>query len=161
MKKVSKFILASSLILDFSVTPELFNVTQAHAQESVKPYYNYSGYTAHQSNFILDKNFKTSLKADNFKINGYKITQNESAKNDKDVYDQTYYGVSNHKANGVVFSLDRKSVSEKELLNHYGEPKSTSTSAWGKEYTYKIGNKDVRFYVNRNGYVIKGQIISE
>lgn len=103
MKKVSKFILASSLILDFSVTPELFNVTQAHAQESVKPYYNYSGYTAHQSNFILDKNFKTSLKADNFKINGYKITQNESAKNDK----------------------------------------------------------DVRFYVNRNGYVIKGQIISE
>ena len=44
MKKVSKFILASSLILDFSVTPELFNVTQAHAQESVKPYYNYSGF---------------------------------------------------------------------------------------------------------------------
>ena len=44
MKKVSKFILAS-LILGFSVTPELFNVTQAHAQESVKPYYNYSGYT--------------------------------------------------------------------------------------------------------------------
>ena len=80
MKKVSKFILASSLILGFSVTPGLFNVTQAHAQESVKPYYNYSGYTAHQSNFILDKNFKTSLKADNFKINGYKITQNESAK---------------------------------------------------------------------------------
>ena len=76
-KKVFKFILASSLILGFSVTPELFNVTQAHAQESVKPYYNYSGYTAYQSNFILDKNFKTSLKADNFKINGYKITQNE------------------------------------------------------------------------------------
>ena len=49
-----------------------------------------SGYTAHQSNFILDKDFKTSLKADNFKINGYNITQNESAKNDKDVYDQTY-----------------------------------------------------------------------
>ena len=49
----------------------------------------------------------------------------------------------------VFSSLDGKSVSEKELLNHYGEPKSTSTSAWGKEYTYKIGNKDVRFYVNQ------------
>ena len=61
----------------------------------------------------------------------------------------------------MFFSLDGKSVSEKELLNHYGEPKSTSTSAWGKEYTYKIGNKDVRFYVNQKGYVIKGQIISE
>ena len=88
MKKVSKFILASSLILDFSVTPELFNVTQAHAQESVKPYYIYSGYTANQSNFILDKNFKTSQKADNFKINNYKIT-----KNNKDLHNPTIYGV--------------------------------------------------------------------
>ena len=126
MKKVSNFILASSLVLGFFVTPELFNVTQAHAQESVKPYYNYSGYTAHQSNFILDKNFKTSLKADNFKINGYKITQNESAKNDKDVYDQTYYGVSNHKANGVFFSLDGKSVSKKII----------ESLRWTKVYIY-------------------------
>ena len=57
-EKVSKIILASSLVLGFSVTPELFNVTQAHAQESVKPYYNYSGYTAYQSRFILDKILK-------------------------------------------------------------------------------------------------------
>ncbi|PTG20922.1 hypothetical protein [Staphylococcus chromogenes] len=41
MKKVSNFILASSLVLGFFVTPELFNITQAHAQESVKPYYSY------------------------------------------------------------------------------------------------------------------------
>lgn len=124
MKKVSKFILDSSLVLSFSVTPELFNVTQAHAQESVKPSFNYRGQTAHQSNFILDKKFKTSLKAVNFKINNYKIT-----KNNKDLYDPTYYGVSKHKANGVFFLLDRKSVSKKEFLNHYGEAKYTSTSA--------------------------------
>lgn len=88
MKKVSNFILASSLVLGFFVTPELFNITQAHAQESVKPYYSYSGYTANQSNFILDKNFKTSQKADNFKINNYKIT-----KNNKDLHNPTIYGV--------------------------------------------------------------------
>ncbi|AMG64385.1 hypothetical protein HMPREF2693_01005 [Staphylococcus sp. HMSC068D08] len=161
MKKVSKIILASSLVLGFSVTPELFNVTQAHAQESVKPYYNYSGYTAYQSRFILDKNFKKSLKFDTFKMNGYKITKNSSVKNHKNLYDQTYYWVSNHKANGVFFSLDGKSVSKKELIKHYGEPKYYSSSAWGKECTYKIGNKDVRFYVDKKGYVIKCQIISE
>lgn len=75
--------------MGFSVTRELFNVTQAHAQESVKPYFNYSCcYTAHQSNFILDKNFKTSQKVDNFKINNYKIT-----KNNKDLHNPTIYGV--------------------------------------------------------------------
>ena len=36
----------------------------------------------------------------------------------------------------------------------------TLPSAWGEEYMYKIGNKDVRFYIY-NGYVIKCQIISE
>lgn len=113
MKKVSNFILASSLVLGFFVTPELFNITQAHAQESVKPYYSYSGYTANQSNFILDKNFKTSQKADNFKINNHKITKNALAKNNKDLHDPTYYEVSNHKTNGVFFLLDGKSVSKK------------------------------------------------
>lgn len=113
MKKVSNFILASSLVLGFFVTPELFNITQAHAQESVKPYYSYSGYTANQSNFILDKNFKTSQKANYFKINNHKITKNALAKNNKDLHDPTYYGVSNHKTNGVFFLLDGKSVSKK------------------------------------------------
>ena len=37
-----------------------------------------------------------------------------------------------------VFLLDGKSVSEKGLLNHYGEPKSTSTSAWGKNIRIKL-----------------------
>ena len=60
----------------------------------------------------------------------------------------------------VFFSLDGKSVSKK-LIKHYGEPKYYSSSAWGKECTYKIGNKDVRFYVDKKGYVIKCQIISE
>ena len=55
MKKFSKIVLASSIVLGFSVTPELFNATQAQAQESIEPHYNYDGYTAYQSGFILDK----------------------------------------------------------------------------------------------------------
>lgn len=126
MKKVSNFILASSLVLGFFVTPELFNITQAHAQESVKPYYSYSGYTVNQSNFILDKNFKTSQKADNFKINNNKITKNALAKNNKDLHDPTYYEVSNHKTNGVFFLLDGKSVSKKII----------ESLRWTKVYIY-------------------------
>lgn len=41
MKKFSKIILASGIVLGFSVTPELFNATEAQAQESIEPYYNY------------------------------------------------------------------------------------------------------------------------
>ena len=36
----------------------------------------------------------------------------------------------------------------------------TPTSAWGEVYMYKIGNKNVRFYID-NGYVNKCQIMSE
>ena len=73
MKKFSKIVLASSIVLGFSVTPELFNATQAQAQESIEPHYNYDGYTAYQSGFILDKNFKESLKSDNFTIKHFMV----------------------------------------------------------------------------------------
>ena len=53
MKKFSKIVLASGIVLGFSVT--LFNATEAQAQESIEPYYNYDGYTAYQSGFILTK----------------------------------------------------------------------------------------------------------
>ncbi|MFB2117565.1 hypothetical protein ACEY4Z_13615, partial [Staphylococcus aureus] len=67
-----------------------------------------------------------------------------------------------NKANGVFFSLDGKSINKNTLIQNYGQPNSYSpTSAWGEVYKYKIGNKDVHFYVDRNGYVIKGQIMSE
>ena len=161
MKKFSKIILASGIVLGFSVTPELFNATQAQAQESIEPHYNCDGYTAYQSGFILDKNFKESLKYDNFTINGYQISKNPTGDNRINLYDQTLYGVSENKANGVFFSLDGKSINKNTLIQNYGQPNSYSpTSAWGEEYMYKIGNKDVRFYIY-NGYVIKCQIISE
>lgn len=43
MKKFSKIVLASSIVLGFFVTPELFNAKEAQAQESIEPYYNYDG----------------------------------------------------------------------------------------------------------------------
>ena len=116
MKKFSKIILASGIVLGFSVTPELFNATEAQAQKSIEPYYNYDGYTAYQSGFILDKNFKESLKYDNFTINGYQISKNTTGDNRINLYDQTLYGVSENKANGVFFSLDGKSINKNTLI---------------------------------------------
>lgn len=160
MKKVSKIVLASGIALSFSVTPELLNTTEAQAEEYVEPYYNYEGHTEYQSDFILDKNFKESLKYDNFTINGYQISKNENGKKRKELNDQTLYSVSGNKANGVFFSLDGQSVSKKALVSTYGEPIHTSPSAWGEEYVYEVGKKDVRFFFNENGYAIKGQITS-
>ena len=109
MKKVSNFILASSLVLGFFVTPELFNITQAHAQESVKPYYSYSGYTANQSNFILDKNFKTSQK-----LITSRLIITRLLKIIKIYTIQQFTEFSNHKTDGVFFLLDGKSVSKRK-----------------------------------------------
>ncbi|KQC19896.1 hypothetical protein SHTS_02535, partial [Staphylococcus haemolyticus] len=77
------------------------------------------------------------------------------------LYDQTLYSVSENKANGVFFSLDGNSINENTLIQNYGQPNYYSpTSAWGEVYMYKIGNKNVRFYID-NGYVNKCQIMSE
>lgn len=65
-----------------------------------------------KSGFILDKNFKESLKYDNFTINGYQISKNTTGDNRINLYDQTLYGVSENKANGVFFSLDGKSINK-------------------------------------------------
>lgn len=43
MKKFSKIVLASGIVLGFSVTPELFNATQAQAQESNDLNFNFKG----------------------------------------------------------------------------------------------------------------------
>ncbi|WP_222137565.1 immunodominant staphylococcal antigen IsaB family protein, partial [Staphylococcus epidermidis] len=127
----------------------------------MKGYYNYSGYRAHQSNFILHNHFKTSLKPHNFNINPYNITQNQSPKNHKHLYHQTYYAVSNHKPNPLFFSLHPNSLTEKQLFNHYPQPNSTSTSPCPKQYSYKIPNKHLTFYLNQKPYLIKPQIISQ
>ena len=55
MKKFSKIVLASGIVLGFSVTPELFNATEAQAQESIEPYYNYDGYIVSKWIYIRQK----------------------------------------------------------------------------------------------------------
>ena len=55
MKKFSKIVLASGIVLGFSVTPELFNATEAQAQESIEPYYNYDGYLRIKVDYIRQK----------------------------------------------------------------------------------------------------------
>ena len=104
------------------------------AQESIEPYYNYDGYTAYQSGFILNKNFKESLKYDNFTINGYQISKNPTGDNRINLYDQTLYSVSENKANGVFFSLDGNSINENTLIQNYGQQIITLLLQHGVKY---------------------------
>ncbi|WP_458257248.1 immunodominant staphylococcal antigen IsaB family protein, partial [Staphylococcus capitis] len=93
MNKFSKIILPTPILFPFSLTPQLFNPTQPHPQNSIQPYYNYHPYTPYQTPFILHKNFKHSFKYHNFTINPYQISNNTTPHNPINLYHQTLYGV--------------------------------------------------------------------
>lgn len=81
MKKLSKIVLASSIVFGTVLGANVINGEgmEKQAEAAQTPWYNYNGYTSASSNFVLDKNFKTALKYDNVKTNGYKLTSNKSA----------------------------------------------------------------------------------
>lgn len=122
---------------------------EKQAEAAQTPWYNYNGYTSASSNFVLDKNFKTALKYDNVKINGYKLTSNKSAStNEVVVKDQ------------IAFNLDGRTVTPQKLMNVYGQPAEKPVeTAVGKVYKYKIGNKTIQFFVDK-GHVYRAQINS-
>ncbi|WP_436966115.1 immunodominant staphylococcal antigen IsaB family protein [Staphylococcus shinii] len=163
MKKLSKIVLASSIVFGTVLGVNVVNGEGAENQVEAAqtPWYNYNGYTAASSNFVLDKNFKTALKYDNVKINGYKLTSNKSAPaKELVVKDQIFYKVSNHKADQVAFNLDGHTITPQKLINVYGQPvEKPVESAVGKVYKYKIGNKTVQFFVDK-GHVYRAQINS-
>ncbi|MGW7904294.1 immunodominant staphylococcal antigen IsaB family protein [Staphylococcus xylosus] len=163
MKKLSKIVLASSIVFGTVLGANVVNGEgiEKQAEAAQTPWYNYNGYTAPSSNFVLDKNFKTALKYDNLKNNGYKLTSNKSAaSNEVKVYDQIFYKVSNHKADQVAFNLDGRTVTPQKLINVYGQPvEKPVETAVGKVYKYKVGNKTVQFFVDK-GHVYRAQINS-
>lgn len=156
MNLISKRLLAGTLAVGVTLgsgaSTHVLSHNEAHA--ATQPYYTYKGYTSSQSKFVLDKNFINALKYDNFKLNGYKITENSknNAKN-KELYDQQFYLASKGKADGVWFNLAKGAVSKKDILKAYGNPnKKPIASPHGMEYQYQIGTKTVKFIIDR-GYV--------
>ncbi|WP_105995333.1 immunodominant staphylococcal antigen IsaB family protein [Staphylococcus agnetis] len=163
MNNLNKFILSGVVVLGSTLGMGHmadFN-THADAHAVQKPYYTYKGYTSASSKFVLDKHFVNSLKYDNLVMNGYKITKTKQiTQKEMKKDDQTFYNVSNKKANAVMFALSPKTVSTKALVNVYGQPKQKPVeSAQGSVYNYQIGKKTIEFFV-KDGYVYAAQITS-
>lgn len=94
MKKTTKTLVATTLafgtLFGMGATGE---VTQHTAHAATSAYYNYNGYAGHDVSFVLDKNFKNAVKAENVMFNGIKLKNTNSTKNVKK-YDQYFRNVS-------------------------------------------------------------------
>ncbi|WP_236582524.1 immunodominant staphylococcal antigen IsaB family protein [Staphylococcus pasteuri] len=87
MNKKTKTIIASTLafgtLLSASASaPPVINTT-AHAATTQQhnAYYTYKGDAGYDAKFVLDKNFKNAIKAQNVTFNGIKIASTNSTKN--------------------------------------------------------------------------------
>ncbi|REH77207.1 hypothetical protein DOS70_04725 [Staphylococcus felis] len=159
MKKVSKIMLASSIVLSVASTSTILT-SQAYAQEFETPYYNYTGYTSYQSNFLLDEYFKNALASGNVNFNGIKVNQmyNHGNTNVK-LYDQNFTHVHDKKASSVEFPVQSNTISLTQIKEIYGndynyQPPLTQEKREETQglYGYKIGKGNIVFYVS-NGYV--------
>lgn len=73
MNKLAKLVLSSTIVLGTAIGANAVqdNGTSTEVHAATKPWYNYTGYTASQGNFVLDQNFINAVKFNNFTINGY------------------------------------------------------------------------------------------
>ncbi|WIL69101.1 MULTISPECIES: immunodominant staphylococcal antigen IsaB family protein [Staphylococcus] len=157
MNKVSKIMLSCSLVFSTAVGVAAIDSHQSQTQAAETPYYNYTGYTSANSEFILDQDFINAIKYGNLTINGYKITNSDAETAEMvDIYDQSFRKTGENKADAVTFDLDGKSVSKNDLLTVYGPSDVTDTPA-GHMYERNYNGTSIKFYVN-DGYVTKVQI---
>ncbi|MGI2315579.1 immunodominant staphylococcal antigen IsaB family protein, partial [Staphylococcus cohnii] len=78
MNKVSKIMLSCGLVFSTAVGAAAIDSHQSQTQAAETPYYNYTGYTSANSEFILDQDFINAIKYGNLTINGYKITNSDA-----------------------------------------------------------------------------------
>lgn len=87
MNKKTKTIIASTLafgtLLSASASATSVINTTAHAATTQQhnAYYTYKGDAGYDAKFVLDKNFKNAIKAQNVTFNGIKIASTNSTKN--------------------------------------------------------------------------------
>lgn len=88
MNKKTKTMIASTLafgtLLSASVSATPVINGTAHAatsQQHHTAYYTYKGNAGYDAKFVLDKNFKSAIKAQNVTFNGIKIASTDSSKN--------------------------------------------------------------------------------
>lgn len=87
MNKKTKTIIASTLAFgtllsaSASATPVVNTTAHAATTQQHNAYYTYKGDAGYDAKFVLDKNFKNAIKAQNVTFNGIKIASTNSTKN--------------------------------------------------------------------------------
>jgi hypothetical protein len=160
MNKLAKLVLSSTIVLGTAIGANAVqdNGTSTEAHATTKPWYNYTGYTASQGNFVLDQNFINAVKFNNFTINGYTMDGKVSEKGSKFVYpyDQKIAKTSKNTGSVVYFKLG-KSVTSKQIIDKYGKPEIDNVTEKTGDYRYHIGYSSIDFYV-KDGYAYKAML---
>ncbi|APR59757.1 hypothetical protein BTZ13_00405 [Staphylococcus condimenti] len=113
-----------TLALGTSVLPAN-NDADNEAQAATQPYYNYTGYTAYDSSFVLDPYFVKAIQIGNVTLNGYKIQGEHQAttvdKESVSVYDQKItLNPKTNRAINAAFPVKSGQISKQDIINAYG-----------------------------------------
>ena len=139
------------------------NDMQGNMEETMMPYYNYTGYTTYDGHFTQDYDFVRALKYDNVMIDGYKVN---TATNDKDVSTSKKVNdtmVDMNKDGQVVnitFDTKADTVSkamfkEAHMSNHMSDEGQTEN---GSYMTYETNNGMYTAHFDEQGYLMKVMI---
>ena len=139
------------------------NMMNSNMEETMMPYYNYTGYTTYDGHFTQDYDFVRALKYDNVMIDGYKVN---TATNDKDVSTSKKVNdtmVDMNKDGQVVnitFDTKADTVSkamfkEAHMSNHMSDEGQTEN---GSYMTYETNNGMYTAYFDEQGYLMKVMI---
>ncbi|NKR46828.1 hypothetical protein GS885_26590 [Rhodococcus hoagii] len=139
------------------------NMMNSNMEETMIPYYNYTGYTTYDGHFTQDYDFVRALKYDNVMIDGYKVN---TATNDKDVSTSKKVNdtmVDMNKDGQVVnitFDTKADTVSkamfkEAHMSNHMSDEGQTEN---GSYMTYETNNGMYTAHFDEQGYLMKVMI---
>ncbi|MCZ4236530.1 immunodominant staphylococcal antigen IsaB family protein [Staphylococcus equorum] len=139
------------------------NMMNSNMEETMMPYYNYTGYTTYDGHFTQDYDFVRALKYDNVMIDGYKVN---TATNDKDVSTSKKVNdtmVDMNKDGQVVnitFDTKADTVSkamfkEAHMSNHMSDEGQTEN---GSYMTYETNNGMYTAHFDEQGYLMKVMI---
>ena len=139
------------------------NMMNSNMEETMMPYYNYTGYTTYDGHFTQDYDFVRALKYDNVMIDGYKVN---TATNDKDVSTSKKVNdtmVDMNKDGQVVnitFDTKADTVSkamfkEAHMSNHMSDEGQTENCSY---MTYETNNGMYTAHFDEQGYLMKVMI---
>ncbi|UEX90288.1 immunodominant staphylococcal antigen IsaB family protein [Staphylococcus ratti] len=146
MKKISKVILASTLVTGALLGTQAATPYHTVAEATTTPWYTYNGQTQFGGAFYLNTHFKNAVQHRGLSFNGYKISApfNKKTIKYKKVHDQNVAIVSGSTASSVMFPVTKGTPIQK-VTSIYGKPTKVFESTQGTVYRYQYKNATIEF----------------